>query len=122
MTAISEVSILIASQGHIGMQASVPMELVPIAAGSLMSVVSATCAIFLALGQTIFQDRLNTHLSGQISSQLIDRILASGATNIRSFIDPDVLPTVLDGYSKSITEVFVSWFISLSLPELIILP
>jgi hypothetical protein len=93
------------------MQASVPKELVPIAAGSLMSVVSATCAIFLALGQTIFQDRLTSHLSGKVPSELIDRILDSGATNIRSFVNLSDLPTVLEGYSKSITQVFVSLFL-----------
>ncbi|KAF2820881.1 MFS general substrate transporter [Ophiobolus disseminans] len=97
---------LVNNVGHIGMQASVPKELVPIAAGSLMSIVSATCAIFLALGQTIFQGRLTTHLSGKVSSELIDRILGSGATSLRSFIEPAHLPTVLESYSKSITEVF----------------
>lgn len=97
-------------QAHIGMQASVPKELVPIGASSLMSIVSATCAIYLAAGQTIFQDRLKANLSGKVSSELIDRLLISGATNIRSFISRTDLPVVLEGYSRSITQVFVRLF------------
>jgi hypothetical protein len=89
------------------MQASVSKELVPIASGSLMSIVSATCAIFLAAGQAIFQDRLKMHLSNKLPSELIARILDSGATNIRSFISPADLPIVIESYSKSITQIFV---------------
>ncbi|KAF2001347.1 MFS general substrate transporter [Amniculicola lignicola CBS 123094] len=98
---------LVNNVGHIGMQASIPKELVPIGAGSLMSIISATCAIYLAAGQAIFQARLTAHLSGKLSSEVIERILYSGATDLRSFISPTDLPIVLDGYSESISHVFV---------------
>ncbi|KAF2115524.1 major facilitator superfamily domain-containing protein [Lophiotrema nucula] len=114
---------LVNNVAHIGMQASVPKELVPIGASSLMSIVSATCAVYLAAGQTIFQDRLKANLSGKVSSELIERLLDLGATNIRSFISLADLPVVLEGYSKSITQVFylpaaapvIGFFIALGL-------
>ncbi|KAI9708935.1 MAG: hypothetical protein M1820_003629 [Bogoriella megaspora] len=97
---------LVNNVAHIGMQASVPKELVPIGASSLMSIASATCAIYLAAAQTIFQDRLKANLSGKIASELIDRVLISGATNIRSFLSQTDLSIVLEGYSQSVTQVF----------------
>lgn len=94
------------------MQASIPKELIPIGASGLMSTLSATCAIFLAIGQTVFQDRLAANLSHKVSPDLVEKLLASGATNIRSFVPADELPTVIDGYGKSVAQVFVRISIS----------
>jgi hypothetical protein len=90
------------------MQASLPKELVPIGASSLMMFLSAACAIFLAIGQSIFQDRLRGNLfHAKVSPDVIDRLVSVGATNFRPLVSSMDLPNVIDAYSKSIAEVFV---------------
>ncbi|KAI1465429.1 MFS general substrate transporter [Daldinia caldariorum] len=91
---------------HLGMQASLPMELVPLGATTLLAIISTSCAIFTAVGQTIFQKRLMANLSAVVSPEAIQDIISTGATNLNSVVDSSLLPTVIREYGKSITEVF----------------
>ncbi|OTB17445.1 hypothetical protein K445DRAFT_277151 [Daldinia sp. EC12] len=91
---------------HLGMQATLPMELVPLGATTLLTVISTSCAIFTAIGQTIFQKRLMVNLSTVVSPETVQNIISAGATNIDSVVDSAVLLTVVREYGKSVTQVF----------------
>lgn len=92
-----------------GVQASLPPDLVPLGATTLLFVISASCAIFLAVGQAVFQERLAVGLIQVVSPEVVKEILSVGATGIRSIIDAEDLPAVIEAYSKATTQVFVSF-------------
>lgn len=68
-------------------------------------------ALFVALGQAVFQSVLTTKLNG-VSGLDVSSIINTGATQLRTMVDADLLPSVLDGYNTAITRVF---FISMAL-------
>jgi hypothetical protein len=91
------------------MQSSLPPELVPTGSSNLLMFVSTSCSIFLAIGQAIFQKRLEVNLSAILPSTLVEEIVSAGATNFQSLVPPSVnLSSVVEAYSRSITQVFVS--------------
>lgn len=92
------------------MQASLPQDLVPLGSSTLLTLISTSCAIFLAIGQTIFQGRLQTNMVGVVSNDVVQEIINSGVTNVRSLVDESQLPTLIQQYSLSVTQVFVSTF------------
>ncbi|KAK8098759.1 MFS general substrate transporter [Apiospora kogelbergensis] len=91
---------------HLGMQASLPKELVPIGASNLLMFISTSCSVFLAVGQTLFQQRLIINLSTVVDADVVTKVISAGATNYRSAVEPSALPSVIEQYSKSITQVF----------------
>lgn len=95
-------------QAHLGMQASLPKELVPLGATNLLAIISTSCAIFTAIGQAVFQKRLMVNLSSIVSPGVVNDIISAGATNLELVVDPAALPVVIEQYGKSITQVFVS--------------
>ncbi|KAI5925016.1 MFS general substrate transporter [Camillea tinctor] len=97
---------LATNMSHIGTQASLPMELVPIGATNLLTVISTSCSIFLAIGQLVFQRSILTNLSNVVSQDVVDRVISSGATNLASVVDATDLPAVIQAYGKSVTQVF----------------
>jgi hypothetical protein len=90
------------------MQASLPKAFIPLGATNLLAVISTSCAIFTAIGQTVFQERLSDNLSGIVSPDVLDKIISAGATNLDSAISPEVPDIVSPEYSRSITEATVS--------------
>lgn len=96
-----------------GVQASLPPELVPLGATTFLFIISASCAIFLAIGEAIFQDRLTKNLTHVVPSALVEQIVSVGATSIRSVVPTNDLPAVIAAYSKAVTQVFVRLPISL---------
>ncbi|OTA98605.1 hypothetical protein M426DRAFT_17239 [Hypoxylon sp. CI-4A] len=97
---------LVSNISHIGMQASLPQDLVPIGASTLLAVISTSCAIFNAIGQTVFQRRIEINLSSVVPPDVIENVINGGATNIASFVSPEQLSPVIRAYGKSITQVF----------------
>ncbi|KAH9905855.1 major facilitator superfamily domain-containing protein [Xylariomycetidae sp. FL2044] len=91
---------------HLGMQSSLPQDLVPIGASTLLAVISTSCAIFNAVGQAVFQSRLKVNLEGVVSDEVVDRLISAGATNVASVVSSTELSSVIHQYSRSITEVF----------------
>ncbi|XXH01735.1 hypothetical protein Hte_008096 [Hypoxylon texense] len=102
--------LLIFLQSHLAMQSSLPQDLVPLGSSTLLSVISTSCAIYLAIGQTVFQGRLQTNLGTVVSNDVVEEIINSGVTSVRSLIDASELPMVIQKYSLSVTQVFVSTF------------
>lgn len=94
------------------MQSSLPQDLVPIGASTLLAIISTSCAIFNAIGQTVFQRRLEINLGSVVSPNTVRNIISGGATNIASFVSSEELAPVIREYGKSITQVFVSYNLS----------
>lgn len=89
------------------MQASLPADLVPIGATTLLFGISTSCSVFLAIGEAVFQQRLQVNLENVVSRDVTNAVISAGATQIRSIVSADELPVVLRAYSKAVTQVFV---------------
>lgn len=91
------------------MQTSLPPELAPTGSSNLLMFVSTSCSVFLAIGQALFQKRLEVNLSAILPFNLVEEIISAGATNFRSLVPASVdLSAVVDAYGRSVTQVFVS--------------
>lgn len=90
-----------------GVQASLPPDLVPIGATTLLFVISASCAVFLAVGQAVFQDRLLSNLSQVVPAHVTNAVISVGATSVRLVVSTQDLASVLRAYSDAVTQVFV---------------
>jgi MFS family permease len=99
---------LASNLSHLAMQSSLPQDLVPVGSSTLLSVISTSCSIFMAIGQAVFQRQLQVNLGGVIPSHMVDNIIDSGVTTVASQVDVSVLPAVIEKYSLSVTQVFVS--------------
>ncbi|KAK7961976.1 uncharacterized protein PG986_002801 [Apiospora aurea] len=93
---------------HLGMQASLPKELVPLRASNLLTIISTSCAIFLAAGQAPFQQRLIVHLSSVVEPDVVNKVVSAGATNLGSVVEPSQLASVTREYSNAITDVLLT--------------
>lgn len=71
--------------------------------------VSTSCSVFLALGQTLFQARLEKNLGAVISTELVSKVISAGATDFRSVVPQSDVSAVIKAYGKSCTQVFVSY-------------
>jgi hypothetical protein len=90
------------------MQASLPRDLVPLGATNLLMIISTSCAIFLAVGQAVFENRLISNLGQVLDKGAVEDIMAAGVTGLRKAVDSRDSAAVLREYSHSITQVFVS--------------
>lgn len=93
-------------QSQLGIQASLPPELVPIGVTTLLFVISASCAVYLAVGQTIFQERLVRTLSEVLPPNTVSQVLSVGATQLRSISGDQNPSTIINAYSSAVTKVF----------------
>lgn len=89
------------------MQASLPSDLVPVGATTLLFGMSTSCAIFLAAGQSAFQERLAHDLAQVVPVDTLKKIMSVGATQIQSVASPQQITEVNRAYSSAVTEVFV---------------
>ncbi|KAI1207107.1 MFS general substrate transporter [Annulohypoxylon truncatum] len=112
---------LASNLSHIAMQSSLPQDLVPLGSSTLLAIISTSCAIFMAIGQTVFQQRLQVNLGDVVSGNVVQEIINSGVTNVRSLVGASELPVVIQKYSKSVTQVFYIPAISPAITFLILL-
>ncbi|KAI4596090.1 hypothetical protein KJ359_006384 [Pestalotiopsis sp. 9143b] len=107
---------------HLAMQSSLPQDLVPLGSSTLLSVISTSCAIFMAVGQAIFQRQLEHNLGDILPEDAVTKIIDSGVTDLSSLVDPSMLREAVDIYSLSVTQIFyipavaptISFFLLLS--------
>ncbi|OTB18374.1 hypothetical protein K445DRAFT_55418 [Daldinia sp. EC12] len=97
---------LASNLSHIAMQSSLPQDLVPLGSSTLLSIISTSCAIFMAIGQAVFQKQLQVNLGAVVSETVVEEIINSGVTNVRTLIGASELPIVVEKYSVSVTQVF----------------
>ncbi|KAJ4357233.1 uncharacterized protein N0V89_001808 [Didymosphaeria variabile] len=91
---------------HIALQAMLPPDLIPIASTTLLFAMTASCSIFLAGGQAMFQSSLTRNLVRVVSPEEAARLIAVGAADVHREVQPAVRDAVIDVYSKAITNVF----------------
>jgi hypothetical protein len=96
------------AQSHLAMQSSLPQDLVPLGSSTLLAIISTSCAIFMAIGQTIFQRRLEVNLVTVVSPEVVNDIISSGVTDMVSLVTSEQLPAVIHEYSKAVAQTFVS--------------
>ncbi|PQE28116.1 Major facilitator superfamily domain general substrate transporter protein [Rutstroemia sp. NJR-2017a BBW] len=106
-TIVYRLPIWLLTCNELSMQASLPADLVPIGATTLLFGISMSCAVFLAIGQAVFQQRLQIDLENVVSQNVTRAVISAGATRIRSIVSADELPAVLQAYSKAVTQVFL---------------
>lgn len=100
------------------MQSSLPQDLVPIGASTLLAIISTSCAVFMTIGNAVFESQLRSNLTHIVPRPIVDRLISAGATNINTVVTATELPAVILQYSKSITRIFVSLLFTFSYPLL----
>src|SRR3954470_19906412 len=95
---------------------------------------TASCSIFIAIGQAIFQTFLEHRLPNVVSQEEANKIIAAGAAGIRQVLQLANHDAVIDVYNTAVTNVFVRSFSeqiisaepddfsSTSLPQVLLLP
>ncbi|PIG69201.1 MFS toxin efflux pump [Aspergillus arachidicola] len=63
-------------------------------------------AIFMSVGQNVFQNQLMRNLATQAPSVDAAKVLQAGATMLRKTVSSDLLPAALRAYNSAITEAF----------------
>ncbi|KAI1183938.1 MFS general substrate transporter [Nemania serpens] len=97
---------LASNLSHTAMQSSLPQDLVALGSSTLLSIISMSCAIFIAIGQAIFQRQLQNNLGSVVGGDVVKDIINSGVTDLSSLVSASDLPTVIQKYSLSVTQVF----------------
>ncbi|KAI0814421.1 MFS general substrate transporter [Xylaria sp. FL0064] len=97
---------LASNLSHTAMQSSLPQDLVALGSSTLLSIISLSCAIFIAIGQAIFQRQLESNLMFIVGADVVRNIINSGVTDISSFVSASDLPVVIQKYNLSVSQVF----------------
>lgn len=67
---------------------------------------SLSGAIFIAIAQNVFQNRLAASMLAYSPSISADAVIKAGATNLTASLPQDVLPAVLYAYNVAVTQTF----------------
>lgn len=94
-------------QGPITAQAVLPLDDVPVGTALIILMQVLGGAIFVAVAQNVFTNRLLTNVLA-LNLDGIDpaAILHAGATNLRQLVDPSDLPDVLVAYNDALVRAF----------------
>ncbi|KAK7733716.1 hypothetical protein SLS53_008183 [Cytospora paraplurivora] len=92
--------------GGVGYSLASNLDLVPLGSSALLTIMSTSCAIFMAIGQTVFQKQLQVNLGKVVPENVVKKIVDSGVTDVASLVDAAELPAVIEKYSLSVTQVF----------------
>lgn len=79
---------------------------VPVATAVVMFFQQLGGALFVAIGQAVFQNHLILKLEMIEPSLTPIEILSAGATGLRSLVTSEQLPAVLDAYAKSLDSTY----------------
>ncbi|KAK0651142.1 major facilitator superfamily domain-containing protein [Cercophora newfieldiana] len=92
-------------------QTVLPIQDVPIASSLIVFMQTLGGAILVALGQSVFSNRLITNLESQLagsdSGLSPEDLLQTGATDVYSKIPPQLRRPVLEAYNDAITHVYI---------------
>lgn len=87
-------------------QVAVPATDMAMAISIIIFTQTLSSAIFLSVGQSVFQNRLVVNLRSIAPGVDSDLILQSGATSIRDSFSPHELPRVLQAYNQALVLTF----------------
>jgi hypothetical protein len=95
-------------QGFLAVNAALPPDQIPIGIAIVTLFQYTGGSIFLSIDQAIFANSLRSSLeTSKFADQAtIERILAVGATSLRSVVSPSQLSEVLVAYNKALTAPF----------------
>ena len=107
-------------QPMLAVQAALPLDDVPVATSIIIFMQTLGGAIFLAIGQSVFQTRLVSNLEVVIPQALFDpsKILKIGATDIWARVPHQILPDVLAAFNNALTK---AWTVSICMSALTLL-
>ncbi|KAF9886241.1 hypothetical protein FE257_011854 [Aspergillus nanangensis] len=87
-------------------QAALPFPDVPSATAILIFAQTLGGAVFVSVGQNVFQNKLRGNLMHDVPSVDVATVMGAGATALRRVVSETDLPAVLQAYSKAITAAF----------------
>ncbi|KAL8928676.1 MAG: hypothetical protein Q9172_000814 [Xanthocarpia lactea] len=93
-------------QPLIAVQTVLPLEDVPIGTTVIIFLQTLGGALFISVGQNIFNNRLISNLVADVPSLDPALVLRTGATDLKEAVDPAVIGDVLSAYNSAITQTF----------------
>ncbi|KAL8954074.1 MAG: hypothetical protein Q9222_000131 [Ikaeria aurantiellina] len=93
-------------QPLIAVQTVLPLSDVPIGTTIIIFVQTLGGALFISVGQNIFNNRLISNLLANVPSVNPGLILNIGATNLKDNVDPTAIRGVIEAYNSAITQTF----------------
>src|SRR5271154_4548925 len=79
---------------------------VPIATALVMFFQQLGGALFIAVGQSVFQNKLFTQIQAIDPSLTAEEMIMAGATGLKALIPKESLPAVLEAYAASLDATF----------------
>ncbi|KAE8147304.1 major facilitator superfamily domain-containing protein [Aspergillus avenaceus] len=93
-------------QTTILVQAVLPIADVPSATALILFTQTLGGALFVSVGQNVFQNQLHKNIASQAPGVNANMVINAGATALRQAVSKDMLPAVLKAYNDSITQTF----------------
>lgn len=98
-------------QTMIAVQASLPLEDVPVGTAAMMFAQTLGGALFISVAQNVFQNQLIKNLAAQVPEipNITGIVLSTGATELKAVITrqfPTQIGKVLSAYNDALTQTF----------------
>jgi hypothetical protein len=91
----------------IAVQSVVRLHDVPIATALIVFFQQLGGALFISVGQSVFQNKLFPQMQAIDPSLTAEEIIKAGATGLKALVSKDQLPDVLVAYAKSLSATFL---------------
>ena len=99
-------------QPLIAVQTVLPISDVPVGTALIMFTQTFGGALFVSVGQNVFQNRLLSGLLQEARGFDPSSILRLGATTLKTAVPPEYLPGVLVAYNRALTQ---TWYVSVAM-------
>ncbi|KAL3469898.1 major facilitator superfamily domain-containing protein [Aspergillus californicus] len=87
-------------------QCALPIEDIPIGTAIVMFLENLSAAVFVSVGQNVFTNQLTANVRTYAPSVDTARLIAGGATEVRSIVPEAFYDAVLFAYNKALTQTF----------------
>ncbi|KAL2154287.1 hypothetical protein VTH82DRAFT_2963 [Thermothelomyces myriococcoides] len=95
-------------QGFVAVQTVLPEEDIAIATAAVVASQSLGAAVFLSVGNSVFQGELiRATAAGLLDSVDIKKLIDAGAASFRHLVPAENLPTMLEIYNAALIKVFI---------------
>ena len=96
-------------QGIIAVQTVLPLDRIPIGIAAVISMQSLGGAVFVSVGNSILQNTLDrASAAKKLPGIDVKAVIAKGATQFRSIVPAESLPTLLVIYNHALQRVFIA--------------
>ena len=93
-------------QSIIAAQTVLHLDDIPTGTATIMFIQTLGGALFIAIGQNIFTNRLISNLVTDVPSLNPGIVLNVGATSLRNAVDDSLLPAVLKAYNSALVQTY----------------